>query len=75
LDATVGEVVGQVHEDSDRVPDFIKGIQEAMSWPELQDVAVRISHARIGMAEKTQLREAYGYARTRIEADQGPEPD
>jgi hypothetical protein len=75
LDATVGEVVGQVHEDSDRVPDFIKGIQEAMSWPELQDVAVRISNARIGMAEKTQLREAYGYARTRIEADQGPEPD
>lgn len=74
LAATVGEVVGQEHEDTERVSGWLAALDEAGSWQDLSAVAREIAGADISKDAKADLRSRYTDARTRLEADLGPEP-
>lgn len=67
-DATVGEIVGQAHADSERVPDLLQAFTEADSMEDLTVVAQAVAGADLAQAEKVLLREAYMAAKSRLEA-------
>lgn len=73
LAATVGEVVGQEHADTERIPEMLEALDAAASWEDL-DAAVRvISGADVSSTAKQNLRNRYTDARSRLEAALGPQ--
>lgn len=73
LEATVGEVIGQVHADAGNVQAWSDTLEAVGSWEALAVLAAEIAGADISQADKQHLRGIYGAARTRLEALHGPE--
>ena len=68
VDATVQEVVGQQHADSDKVPVIVEAFNECANEDDLGMVASQVPGLDLSSAEKNLLREAYSAAKSRIEA-------
>lgn len=66
IDASIDEVVGQKHADSDQVPLIIEAFNECTTEDDLAIVASGVPNLDLAKAEKTLLREAYNAARARI---------
>lgn len=74
LEATVGEIVGTPHADSEQVTGWEDTLKAVDSWDGLSAVAAQIGGADITHGERQRLREGYKQARARLEASLGPEP-
>lgn len=68
MKASVGEVVGQKHEDSDKVPMIIEAFNQCATEDDLGIVAEQVPGLDLSKGEKALLREAYTSAKARIEA-------
>lgn len=67
-DASIDEVVGQQHADSDQVPMIVEAFNECATEADLGIVAGQVPGLDLSNAEKVLLREAYSAAKARIEA-------
>lgn len=67
-DASIDEVVGQQHADSDQVPMIVEAFNECATEDDLGIVAGQVPGLDLSNAEKVLLREAYSAAKARIEA-------
>jgi recombination DNA repair RAD52 pathway protein len=69
LKATVGDVVGQVHEDDEKKESFIKAFQAALTQDDLNDLGAEISDCDLGTSTRESLRLAYHAAAERIRSN------
>lgn len=67
-DATVRDVIGMQHADSDKVPDLLSRLDAAQTEDDLAEVASEIPPLDLSNADKESLRSAYNAAKARLSA-------
>jgi hypothetical protein len=66
LKATVGDLVGQVHEDDSRKEMYMQAFSDVQELSDLKDLGAEISKYDFGVTVKESLRLAYHAANERI---------
>lgn len=66
IDASIDEIVGQKHADSDQVPTILEAFNECVTEDDLGIVAGQVPGLDLSKAEVALLREAYNAAKARV---------